>query len=214
MRSSSSAGRRTRSSRPAKKSHRVPRRKQSDKGKLIVISAPSGAGKTTIVREILQRNPSVEFSISATTRPRRAAEVNGRDYFFLSPEEFQRRVDAGDFVEHEDLFGNRYGTLKSEIERALRQGRHILFDVDVKGALSIKRQYPRALLIFIRPPGMEILRNRLRNRRTEDEAVMARRLERAAMEMEKAEEFDVQVVNDELAQAVAEVQRHVKNFIS
>jgi guanylate kinase len=182
-------------------------------GRLIVISAPSGAGKTTIAREIMKQNPSVEFSVSATTRPRRPTEVDGKDYFFLTPGEFQRRVDAGKFVEHEDLFGNRYGTLKSEVDRALRHGRHLLFDVDVNGALAIKRQYPESLLIFIRPPSMDVLRERLRNRRTENEAVIARRLERAAMEIGKAREFDVQVVNDDLGRAIAEVQTFVSYYL-
>src|SRR5512132_1952414 len=145
-------------------------------GKLIVISAPSGAGKTTIAREILKRNPSLEFSVSATTRPVRTGEEHGRDYFFLTREEFERRVHAGEFVAREEIYGNLYGTLKSELERALRNGRHLLFDLDVKGGLSIKRQYPDALLIFIEPPSMEVLRQRLQNRRTEDAATFARRM--------------------------------------
>src|SRR5512140_1643597 len=121
-------------------------------GKLVVISAPSGAGKTTIARAMLERFPSLSFSVSATTRPRREAEIDGRDYFFLSRQEFERRIAAGEFVEWEKIYGDYYGTLKAEVARAAAEGRGLLFDIDVKGGLSIKRQYPHALLIFIRPP--------------------------------------------------------------
>jgi guanylate kinase len=183
-------------------------------GKLIVISAPSGAGKTTIAREILKRNPSLEFSVSATTRPMRMGEEHGRDYFFLTREEFERRVHAGEFVEWEEIYGNLYGTLRSELEPALRNGRHLLFDLDVKGGLSIKRQYPDALLIFIEPPSMEVLRQRLQNRRTEDAATFARRMERVAMEMEAGKAFDRHCVNDELARAVEEVQALVQEYLT
>lgn len=185
------------------------------RGTLIVISAPSGCGKTTIARAILQRYPSMLFSVSATTRPRRPTEVDGKDYFFLTKEEFERRVAQGDLIEWEEIYGNYYGTLKSEVDRALAQGRVMLFDVDVKGALSIKKKYPEdAVLIFIAPPSMEVLRKRLMDRNTEDEATVRRRLERVPMELEKGKEFDYQVVNDDLATAIAEVeaiiQRHTE----
>lgn len=183
------------------------------RGKLIVISAPSGAGKTTIAREVLKRIPSLEFSVSATTRPRRLGEEDGRDYFFLTREEFDRRARGGEFVEWEEIYGNLYGTLKSELDRALHNGRHLLFDVDVKGGLSIKRQYPEALLIFIEPPGMEVLRQRLRDRHTEDAATLARRMERVAMEMEAGKAFDRHCINDELARAVEEVQALVQEYL-
>jgi guanylate kinase len=182
-------------------------------GRLIVISAPSGAGKTTIARAILERNPSLEFSVSATTRPRRATEVEGKDYFFLTREEFLRAVEAGEFVEWEEIYGNYYGTLKREVDRALGSGRHIVFDIDVKGGLAIKKQYPEALLIFIRPPSIDALRERLKNRRTEDEATFARRLERVPMELAMGDAFDVQIVNDDLDKAIEEVQECVVHHI-
>lgn len=182
-------------------------------GTLIVISAPSGSGKTTIAREIMKRNPSLAFSVSATTRPKREGEEDGRDYFFLTDEEFRRRVAAGDFVEWEEIYGNLYGTLREEVDRAMRNGRHLLFDVDVKGGLSIKRHYPAALMIFIRPPSLEALHRRLKNRKTEDETALARRLARVPMELELGQAFDHQVINDRLEQAIDDVQKIVEQYI-
>ena len=181
------------------------------RGKLIVISAPSGSGKTTIARAIMQRYPGMLFSVSATTRPPRAGELEGRDYFFLLKEEFQRRVQHGDLVEWEEIYGNYYGTLKSEVDRALQQGTIMLFDVDVKGALSIKKTYPNdSILIFIKPPSFEALQQRLLNRKTEDEATIRRRLDRVPMELEKGSQFDWQVVNDDLQSAVNKVDEIIR----
>jgi guanylate kinase len=184
------------------------------RGKLVVISGPSGSGKTTIAREIMGRNPSLTFSVSATTRRKRENEVEGRDYFFLTREEFLKRVDEGGFVEWEELYDDYYGTLKSEIERAIANGRHLLFDVDVNGALSIKRQYPGSLLIFIRPPSLEVLRQRLMGRRTEDQAAFAKRLGRVPMELEKGNGFDFQIVNDELPRVLEGVQTIVQEYLN
>ena len=176
------------------------------RGKLIVISAPSGSGKTTIARAIMQKYRGMMFSVSATTRQPRVGEENGKDYFFLSREEFQRRVQRGDLVEWEEIYGNFYGTLKSEVDRALQRGAIMLFDVDVKGALSIKKMYPDdSLLIFIKPPSFEVLRDRLLNRKTEDDATIRRRLDRVPMELEKGNLFDWQVVNDDLQTAIRKV---------
>lgn len=182
-------------------------------GKLVVVSAPSGSGKTTIAREIMRLNPSLTFSVSATTRAKRSDEVDGWDYFFLTKEEFTRRVAAGEFVEWEEIYGDYYGTLKSEVERALTTGRHLMFDVDVNGGLSIKREYPQALIIFIKLPSVEALRQRLANRRTEDEPTIAKRMERVPMELEKGNLFDYQVVNDELPRAVDEAQKIVQQYL-
>jgi guanylate kinase len=183
-------------------------------GKLIVISAPSGSGKTTIAKEIMNRNPSLGFSVSATTRSKRVGEIDGKDYFFLTREEFRRKIDAGEFVEWEEMYGDHYGTLKSEVDRAMREGRHLLFDLDVKGGLSIKRYYPEALLIFIRPPSVETLKDRLVKRQTEDSAALKRRLDRVPMELELGNTFDVQVVNDDLDRAIREVQSVIeRHFI-
>ncbi len=185
------------------------------RGKLIVLSAPSGSGKTTIAKAIMQKYPAMLFSVSATTRARRGGEKDGKDYFFLTREEFEKRVASQDLVEWEkypdEAHGNYYGTLKSEVDRALDAGSVMLFDVDVKGALSIKKKYPQdAVLIFIKPPNFEELKDRLLNRKTEDQETIRRRLQRAEMEMEKGKEFDYQVVNDELPRAIAEVDAIIK----
>ena len=184
-----------------------------NRGKLVVVSAPSGAGKTTIARDVLSAHPSLVFSVSATTRPPRNNEVHGRDYFFLSEAEFRRRVKAGDFVEWEEIYGNCYGTLREEVDRSLAAGRNVVFDVDVKGGLSIKRQYPQALLIFIRPPSIQVLHERLRNRKTEDEQTVAKRMVRVPMEMELGALFEHQVVNDDLPRATGEVKRIVEQYL-
>jgi guanylate kinase len=155
----------------------------------------------------------VRFSVSATTRPKRETEREGVDYFFLAKEEFLRRVEAGAFAEWEEIYGDYYGTLRSEIDRALATGERILFDVDVKGGLSIKRLYPEALLVFIEPPSLDILRERLRNRKTEDPETLRRRLARVPMEMELGKAFDHQVVNDRLDRAIGEVEQIVQQYL-
>lgn len=179
-------------------------------GKLIVVSAPSGAGKTTIVKAILEKYPAMLFSVSAATRPRREPETDGKDYFFLTRQEFERRISLGDLVEWEEIYGNLYGTLKSEVDKALSGGKAMLFDIDVKGGLSIKRTYPTdSLLIFVKPPSIEILEARLRGRKTEDETTFKRRMDRVAMELGLASQFDYQIVNDDLHTAIAEVDKLV-----
>ncbi len=182
----------------------------SSKGKLIVISAPSGSGKTTIARAIMAKYPSIEFSVSATTRPMRKGEKEGQDYFFLKRGEFESRIKAGKLVEWEEIYGNLYGTLASEVDRILTQGGVMLFDIDVKGGLSIKKKYPEALLIFIRPPSFEILKTRLTKRNTEDEATLERRLARVAMEMELGTQFDHQVINEVLDHAIRDVEQLIR----
>jgi guanylate kinase len=181
------------------------------KGKLIVISAPSGCGKTTIAKAILAKYPAMLFSVSATTRSIRAGELNGKDYFFLTKQEFENRIRIGDLVEWEEIYGNYYGTLKSEIHRALDHGFSMMFDVDVKGALSIRRHFPHdSVLIFIKPPSMEVLKKRLENRKTEDPETLRRRLDRVPMELEQGSQFDFQVVNDDLNTAVVAVDEIIQ----
>jgi guanylate kinase len=177
-----------------------------DGGKLFVLSAPSGAGKTSIAKAILNIFPAMKFSVSATTRRQRPGETDGTDYFFLTKEAFERKVKAGELVEWEEVFLNYYGTLKSEVDRALSNGDQMLFDVDVKGALSIKAAYDEhAVLIFIRPPDLEELHRRLAARKTEDAETIARRLARASMELQEGQRFDHVVVNDTLERAIGEV---------
>lgn len=177
--------------------------------RIVVLSAPSGAGKTTIAHRLLERNPDWRFSVSATTRPRRATETDGIDYHFLSVEKFRERIAAGDLVEWEEIYGNYYGTLRSEVARWLGPERttRVIFDVDVKGALAIRAAFPEdAFLIFIAPPSFEELRRRLQARRTEDPETLQRRIDRAEMEMGTSGSFDVVVVNDDVERAVAEIE--------
>jgi len=178
---------------------------------LIVISAPSGAGKTTITKRILEKHQDkLTFSISATTRKMRDGERDGIDYYFLTKEDFQERIAKGDFIEYEQIFDNYYGTLKSEIERAKNQGKSLIFDIDVKGGLSIRKKFSSdSLLIFLVPPSLEVLRERLEKRGTESEEIIQKRLGRVDMEMKMAEEqftsgatYDVFIVNDNLDVAI------------
>jgi guanylate kinase len=187
-------------------------------GKLIMIAAPSGCGKTTIAKAILAQHPELLFSVSATTRPKRSSEVEGKDHFFLTKDKFEEYLRHGELAEWEEIYGNYYGTLKSEINRALEQDHIMLFDIDVKGALSIRKHYPKeSILIFIKPPSFEVLKNRLESRKTENLETMKRRLERVPMELEQGQQFDFQVVNDDLQKAINEVdeivQTNIKNSI-
>ena len=185
-------------------------------GKLIIFSAPSGSGKTTIVRKLLERMPQLEFSISATSRAPRGTERNGVDYYFLSAEEFRKAVGEGRFVEWEEVYaGTCYGTLRSELERIWSKGHTILFDVDVMGGINLKRIFGRdACSIFIMPPSIEELERRLQQRGTDAPEVIARRVAKAGFELTKAPEFDHTVVNDQLDTAVAEVETIVRDFLA
>ena len=154
------------------------------------------------------------FSVSATTRPKREQEVDGRDYFFLTKEQFAEKVGHGELIEWEEIYGERYGSLRSEVVKGLEAGRNVLFDIDVKGALSFKRQYPReSVLIFIKPPGMEVLAQRLRKRKTEVDSTLQKRLERVPMELKMGDEFDYCVINDDLTRAVQEVDEIIRHEI-
>ncbi len=185
-------------------------------GKVVIFSAPSGSGKTTVVRRLLERFPQFEFSVSATSRAPRGEERDGVDYYFLSNEEFRRRVELGEFVEWEEVYaGTCYGTLRAEIERIWAKGHVILFDVDVVGGINLKRKFGAdACSIFIMPPSIEELRRRLEYRGTDAPEVIERRIGKAAFELEKAPLFDHTVVNDCLETAVEEVTALINNFLS
>ena len=184
-------------------------------GKAILFSAPSGCGKTTIIRELMQYFDCFGFSISATSRQPRAGEVDGKDYYFLSHTEFKRRVDQGDFLEWEEVYaGTCYGTLKSEVERLWAEGRVAVFDVDVNGGRNIKRHFGAdALSIFVMPPSVEVLEQRLRSRGTESEESIQKRLGRSARELDEASRFDKTIVNDDLDRAVAETKAVIEMFL-
>jgi guanylate kinase len=183
--------------------------------RLFVVSAPSGGGKTTIVKAVLGRHPDFEFSVSATTRTKRATEDEGKDYFFVPREQFEQLIREKALVEHEEIYGNYYGTLKREVNRALLAGKCIVFDVDVHGGLSIKKLYgDKAVIIFIEPPSIQVLENRLRNRKTEDEETFRRRIARVASELEIGKQFDYRVVNDTLARAIDEVDEIITRQLS
>jgi guanylate kinase len=171
----------------------------------LVLSAPSGGGKTTIARKLLERRSDVGYSISCTTRKARAGEVTGRDYHFLTPEEFRARRERGEFAESAEVHGNWYGTLRREIERVLGEGKHVIMDIDVQGAAQLGRAFPQAVMVFVLPPSAEELLKRLRARKTEDRASLARRMTNALEELRRAEEYHYVVVNDDLERAVARV---------
>jgi guanylate kinase len=171
----------------------------------LILSAPSGGGKTTIARRLLDQRSDVGYSISCTTRPPRSGEVAGRDYFFLTPEEFRERRERGEFAECAEVHGHWYGTLRTQIERVLAEGKHVIMDIDVQGASQLARTYPHAVLVFVLPPSADVLLARLRARKTEDRASLARRMMNALEELRHAEDYHYVVVNDDLDRAVKRV---------
>lgn len=185
--------------------------------KLIIFSAPSGSGKTTIVKHLLSLAPlNLAFSISATSRAPRGEEVHGKEYYFLSAEEFKQRIADNDFLEWEEVYQNYfYGTLKSEVERLWAMGKNVVFDIDVAGGLRIKKQFPdQTLAIFVEPPSIAVLEERLRARQTETEDKIQMRLDKAAQEMATAHLFDVIIKNDDLPRALREAEDLVTDFIN
>ena len=186
------------------------------KVKLIIFSAPSGAGKTTIVNRMLAKDLGLEFSISATSRKPRGKEQHGREYYFLTEEEFRNKIATDEFIEYEEVYpGCFYGTLRSEIERISAQGKNILFDIDVKGGINIKNQFRnQALSLFIAPPSIETLRERLILRSTDSPEMIEKRVEKAQYEMSFAPQFDMIIVNDKLDKAVEQAADAISTFIS
>lgn len=185
-------------------------------GKLIIFSAPSGSGKTTIVRHLLAQHPDkIAFSISASTRAPRGNEVDGKDYHFISKEEFLHRIANEQFVEFEEVYsGTFYGTLRSELDRIWAEGKHVVFDIDVVGGLRLKRKFgDRALAVFVNPPSLDVLKSRLRNRGTDSEAMLQERMEKARKELSYADQFDVVLNNNELEVTFAEAKELLLDFI-
>ena len=187
-----------------------------NQGKLIIFSAPSGAGKTTIVRHLLEQDLNLEFSISATSREMRHTETDGKDYYFLTPEEFRSKIDNKDFLEWEEVYrGTFYGTLKSEVERIRSNGKNVIFDVDVVGGCNIKKYYgDEALAVFVQPPSVEELRKRLIARSTDAPEVIEKRVAKAAYELTFAGQFDCIIVNENLAKAFEEAEDSIRIFIN
>ncbi|EON78779.1 Guanylate kinase [Lunatimonas lonarensis] len=186
-------------------------------GKAIIFSAPSGSGKTTIVRHLIQKFPNLGFSISACTRDKRGRlEQHGKDYYFLTPEEFKQKIDQDAFIEWEEVYeGNFYGTLKEEIQRIWDNGKHVIFDVDVKGGLNLKKYFgDKGLAIFVKVPNLEDLATRLRDRGTETEESLSRRMYKAKFESSFQDQFDVVLVNDDLENSFAQAERLIGAFIN
>lgn len=184
-------------------------------GKLLIFSAPSGSGKSTIINYLMEQGLNLHFSISATSRPPRGQEQHGVEYFFLTPEEFRSRIDNGDFLEYEEVYKDRYyGTLKEQVDSQLARGENVVCDVDVLGGQNIKKAYgDRALSLFIQPPSIEALRERLVGRATDSEEVINDRIARAEFELSFAEKFDTIVINDKLDDAKADALSKVKSFL-
>ena len=183
--------------------------------KIIIYSAPSGSGKSTIINYLMQQGLNLHFSVSATSRPPRGAEQNGVEYYFLTPEDFKQRIAQGEFLEYEEVYKDRfYGTLKSQVDAQLAKGENVVCDVDVLGGQNIKKHYgQRALSIFIQPPSIEALRQRLEGRGTDSPEVINDRIARAEFELSFADKFDHAVVNDDLQQAQAEALALIQNFL-
>jgi guanylate kinase len=185
-------------------------------GKAIIFSAPSGSGKTTLVKHLVAKMPNLGFSISACTRDKRGrSEENGKDYYFLSAEDFKRKIDEDAFIEWEEVYeGNFYGTLKEEIQRIWDSGKHVIFDVDVKGGLNLKKYFgEKALGIFVKVPSIEVLKERLNDRGTESEESLSRRLYKAKFEMGFEDQFDVSIVNDDKERSTKEAEELVSEFL-
>ncbi len=183
--------------------------------KLIIFTAPSGAGKTTIVRHLLKTLDYISFSTSATTRDKRPHETNGKDYYFISHEEFKQKIADDEFLEWEEVYENQfYGTLKKEVKRIWAEDKQVIFDIDVKGAESIKKAYPeKTLAVFVKPPSKEVLFDRLRKRKTETEASLKKRFARAERELAYEDKFDTVLLNDVLEEALEDAEEIVKNFV-
>jgi guanylate kinase len=184
-------------------------------GKLIIFSAPSGSGKSTIVNAILKKRNDLEFSISATSRAPRGEEQNGKEYYFLTPDEFRKKIENGELLEWEEVYKDTYyGTLKSEVERITRNGKNVVFDVDVVGGSNIKKMYgDDALAIFIKPPSIEELRKRLILRGTDSPDKIEERVAKASHELTYADKFDVVIVNDDLEKAISETDKVITEFL-
>lgn len=183
--------------------------------KLIIVSAPSGSGKTTLVKHLLSVFPSLAFSISATSRKKREGETNGKDYFFITEEEFRHRIAVGDLLEWQEVYpGSFYGSLKSEVEKMMAAGNDVIFDVDVVGGLNIKKEFgSRALSLFVKPPSIEVIRERLNCRNTDTPETISRRVDKATLELEFADKFDHIIVNDNLDKAKEEIVKISTDFL-
>jgi guanylate kinase len=185
----------------------------ADRGKVFVITGPSGVGKGTLIQKLLEAVPDLELSVSATTREPRPGERDGREYHFLGADEFARRIEAGDFLEHADYSGNRYGTLRDEVERRLNEGRSVVLEIEVQGARQVREAMPEAIQIFIAPPDPEALRKRLLARGTDSPEAIERRLETAESELASQSEFPYVVVNDDVQEAVDELRGLVRGAL-
>lgn len=185
------------------------------KGKFIIVSAPSGAGKTSIIKHLMQAGLGLEFSVSVASRPPRPNEINGKDYFFISVDEFKNKIRNGELIEWQEVYMDQfYGTLRSEVERIWQTGHHVLFDLDVQGGMNLKSMYPEnSLSIFIMPPSLEELEKRLRLRSTENEESLRKRLEKAGQEITFSGKFDKIIINDKLEEAVHLAIQTVSQFL-